>query len=102
MPYHIWLSQPEWLSLRVLPKSYLKKVLNLLNFYFKCFLSRHPSENFSDRKKQIISYVERALLESYDPSLNMEFKARIRSIEKLRSLKPVEEIEHLLREVFDS
>ena len=64
----------------------------------------HPpifnSSVYQERKKQILSYISRAIKEGQDIAMLNECKLKLRSVEKIRKQKPIEMIVPELKSLF--
>jgi hypothetical protein len=60
LPYHIWMHNPRWLHINILPEKLKIRALDKLNSYFeKNEINEHQ---YQVRKEQIISYLKDLLM----------------------------------------
>lgn len=100
MPFHIWMDNPTWFRIDVLPPYVLKKALNKLENYF----AAHPVAKAESEmwRTQILSYIRRAM-ESYQGDENLKvFKFRLRQFEESRKSVSIESIVPELKDLFES
>lgn len=91
LPFHIWMDQPSWLKMHILPKPLLLIAYKRLENYFS---SKKEDGIFLEENKvnQILSYIKRAIQEPQDLEGLELFKTRLKDFEKIRSLGPIENI----------
>lgn len=90
LPFHIWMDNPTWLKINILPLPLKILALNTLRNFFNEYSSKDDA--FLEKEKQIISYLTRSIHEEQDKEGLKTFKTRIREFEKLRNSKPIEQI----------
>jgi len=96
MPYHIWMDQPNWLRLDVLPPALLELALIELDEYFaRVEIPRHRQWAAG----MIRSYIQRAMKNHRAEEL-AEFKAKLRAFESVRKTRPFEEIVPQFKNLF--
>jgi MoaA/NifB/PqqE/SkfB family radical SAM enzyme len=88
LPYHIWMDQPHWIRMDVLPPHVLQQALDQLEDYFSRTLIPHHRLWAAD---MIRSYVQRAM-KDHRPESVAEFKQKIRAFESIRRTRPIEVI----------
>ena len=100
LPLHIWMTQPDWLKIEILPLQ-LKKValMKVLDFFSK---SQYSTDEDIQKKLQIISYLKRSISEPQNKSGLKNFKINIRNFEKLRNQRPIEEVVPEFKYIFNS
>lgn len=97
LPYHIWMDQPSWLRLDVLPRELLQEAeLKLNNYFSKTIVP--PERRWL--AKMSLSYVQRAIAENSSDVNLKEFRGRIRDFEKIRGTQSIEAIVPEFRELF--
>lgn len=101
LPFHIWMDNPTWLKINILPKNLkVMAFMKLKSFFDEKFLSYQVPESTKERAEQILSYLSRAIKEPHDVDGLAVFKQRIRKLETLRGHKPIEEIVPELKSLF--
>ena len=99
-PFHIWMDQPKWLHIDILPKHLKEKAADKLLNYFAQYRGE-KGVLFRERSQQILSYLERSINTPQDlEGLNL-FKKRIRDFERIRNLDPIETIVPELMEIMN-
>ena len=90
LPFHIWMDQPNWLHLSVLPAELKKAALEKLEAYFA--KRAFTDDQCRERVNQITSYLRRSIEEPWDEKSCEEFKKLIRQFEKLRNTPAIESL----------
>jgi organic radical activating enzyme len=90
LPFHIWMDNPTWLKISILPIPLKILALNTLKNFFQSV--DNEDQVFIERQNQIISYLSRSIKEKHDKEGLETFRTRIKEFETLRGSKKIEEI----------
>ena len=103
LPYHIWMDNPSWLKINILPNRLkllarvkLKQYINGL--YQHEGSSIHP--HLVEKAEQILSYINRSISEDQDLEGLKLFKQRLKSFEVLRNSRKIEALVPELKSIF--
>lgn len=99
LPYHIWMDQPEWLMINILPLELKQLALEKIKTYFGKANLTDPQSH--ERMAQIISYLNRSIEEGTNQHEQDNFKKRIREFERIRQTKPIEFLVPELKGLFN-
>jgi organic radical activating enzyme len=98
LPFHIWMDNPTWLKISILPIPLKLLALNILKNHFQ----NSPNNDlvFFEKKDQIISYLTRSIKEKQDKEGLEIFRKRIREFEALRGSKQIQDLVPELTKIF--
>ncbi len=98
LPIHIWMHNPAWLHINILPQELKEKALEKLEKYFAGV--KIKDFQYEVRSKQVLSFLTRSLEESHDEENLEVFKERIKKFETLRKQPAIEKIVPELKPIF--
>ncbi len=98
LPFHIWMHSPRWLHINILPQRLKELAFIKLDSYFK--KQSYQDETLVLKKNQILSYLRRSLNEDHDLEQLEVFKERIKKLEEMRGLTPIENLVPELKSLF--
>ena len=99
LPFHIWMDQPEWLRMDVLPPELLAQALiNLTEYFSKETVEADDNERV--RRQQILSYIQRSMKSYQGEKMLNDFRVKIRQFEGLRKTVKIETLVPELKQVF--
>lgn len=103
LPYHIWMDNPTWLKINILPTR-LKLFARVKLKQYINGLFQHEGESIHphlvEKAQQVLSYLNRSISEPEDNLGREIFIKRIKEFENLRKNNPIEDIVPELKHLF--